>query len=792
MSPKHDPERSTKKPKAKAKKVAPEHELMLAALAYAEEGIPVFPLRPGSKIPFAESAGFHDASTDLDLVRSWWTDYPDANIGIPTGKASGLWVYDVDMGPGKRGRRSHEKLVDKHGAMPYTRTIKTPSGGRHLIFKYPDGPGEWRNSASRLGKDIDARGEGGYIAAYPSRLASGGRYELVDPKAPIAEMPKWLRKKARYEEPKVAPRLRLDAKSIPDELRPRLESWTTSAIDGEVHRLAKMQQAAVPKGETYRGEPWDNTTYTVACRLVEIAAADWSPVTEEDVLELFLANAPRDRGFGPKEHARIWESALKKAGAKELPIPVEVESLVLMPLPKRRAADGALVTAADPDSFIDRKEGLLAAKVADAIGHDLAIGADGLFWEYAPTGVWEKSNDVVRTRLARLLGDRYRSGMTVTIEDVVRASPEVIRLSGDPHEELINTRSGMYEWRTGKLLEHSPEYLSTVQLPVELDPADTECPRFDAWLERALPADTIPLLWEVLGYMLLNGNPLQKAILLHGDGGNGKGVFLRLLLAMLGSHNTSSITLRDMTEGKFEVAGLFGKIANVAGDIDALYLRDSAKFKSLTGQDKVNAQHKRKDPFEFVCWAVPIFSANELWRSSDTSRGYFRRWVVVPFPNALEGADDDFTEARLHREAPAIFLKAMDALRGLMQRGRFELGISAAMLRDDFESQSDTVRIWLMEDESVKTSTPGDLTTWEKRSSVYDAFRQWGTRSGQPVISSTKFYRRLRQLGFTETRRDGYAGFYGIALNTLVAYPVGGGIRPDTVSPFEDPEEAAS
>lgn len=67
-----------------------------AALAYAGRGIPVFRLRPGTKQPFHGSRGFYDATTDLDTVRRWWDESPDANVAYPTGEASGFFVVDED------------------------------------------------------------------------------------------------------------------------------------------------------------------------------------------------------------------------------------------------------------------------------------------------------------------------------------------------------------------------------------------------------------------------------------------------------------------------------------------------------------------------------------------------------------------------------------------------------------------------------------------------------------------------------------------------------------------------
>lgn len=167
-------------------------ELAQAALHFAEQGYPVFPLRPRSKIPATEN-GLKDASTDLDQVRRWWGRNPDANIGLVTGPASRCWVLDIDNN--KDGEASLRRLEADHGPLPETVETLTGSGGRHVWFRWPRiGPGP-RNSASAdcLGSGIDVRGEGGYVVAPPSIHPNGRKYECsVDSAEQMAAAPPWL------------------------------------------------------------------------------------------------------------------------------------------------------------------------------------------------------------------------------------------------------------------------------------------------------------------------------------------------------------------------------------------------------------------------------------------------------------------------------------------------------------------------------------------------------------------------------------------------------------------------
>jgi hypothetical protein len=152
-----------------------------AAIGFARRGIPVFPCTPGGKAPLTPR-GHLDASTAPDQIREWWTRWPDANIGAPTGKRSGILALDVDQPAGL------VELEAEHGKLPATRTHSTGSGGMHHLYQYPAGA-EIRNSASKLAPGIDVRGEGGYIIVPPSRTMRP--YEVLDD-LPLADTPAWL------------------------------------------------------------------------------------------------------------------------------------------------------------------------------------------------------------------------------------------------------------------------------------------------------------------------------------------------------------------------------------------------------------------------------------------------------------------------------------------------------------------------------------------------------------------------------------------------------------------------
>ena len=135
-----------------------------AAIWYAEQGIPVFPLVPGEKRP-ASRNGFKDATTDPEQVHTWWVDNPGYNIGFPTGHL--FDVIDVDGPP---GYRSLADLRDRDALPPVLARAITARGGTHLYV-----PVAGHGNKAGLLPGIDYRGAGGYVVAPPSVSTATGR-----------------------------------------------------------------------------------------------------------------------------------------------------------------------------------------------------------------------------------------------------------------------------------------------------------------------------------------------------------------------------------------------------------------------------------------------------------------------------------------------------------------------------------------------------------------------------------------------------------------------------------------
>ena len=136
-------------------------DMLIVALHYAARGLPVFPCQPDKK-PLTHH-GFKDATTDAEQIKAWWTRWPTAMIGMPTGNVTDLHVVDVDVHQ-HDGFITLKKLSINIEGLP---RVVTPSGGNHFYHRL--GGRSVKNTVGRLGPGIDTRASGGYIILPPSR-----------------------------------------------------------------------------------------------------------------------------------------------------------------------------------------------------------------------------------------------------------------------------------------------------------------------------------------------------------------------------------------------------------------------------------------------------------------------------------------------------------------------------------------------------------------------------------------------------------------------------------------------
>jgi putative DNA primase/helicase len=264
-----------------------------------------------------------------------------------------------------------------------------------------------------------------------------------------------------------------------------------------------------------------------------------------------------------------------------------------------------------------------------------ARNRSGLLYVYRD-GVYRPDGEMfVRQRIKHLLLEYDCSELwsrALTREIIEFITIDVPELPERPSTLLINLENGLLKVGTCDLFPHSPEFLSTIRIPIVFDRHAT-CPEIDKFIAEVFPGDATALLWEILGDLLTPERSVQKAICLLGEGGNGKSTFLELATNFIGPENGCHLSLQRFESDRFSSARLDGKLANICPDLPSEHLSSSAMFKAITGCDRITAEIKYRDSFEFTPFARLLFSANRLPCSDDNSQAFFDRWLIVPFQN---------------------------------------------------------------------------------------------------------------------------------------------------------------
>jgi putative DNA primase/helicase len=295
-------------------------------------------------------------------------------------------------------------------------------------------------------------------------------------------------------------------------------------------------------------------------------------------------------------------------------------------------------------------------------------------------GVYKPEGELfVRQRVKHVLLENDCSEMwsrTLAREVIEFITLDVPELPEQASTELINLRNGVLNARTRELFAHSPELLSTIRIPIAYD-TEARCPAIDRFIGEVFSDDAIQLAWEILGDLLTTDRSVQKAICLLGEGGNGKSAFLDLATNFIGAENVCHLSLQRLEIDRFSAARLYGKLANICSDLPSERLSSSAIFKAVTGCDRITAEIKYRDSFEFTPFARLLFSANRLPLSNDASPAFFDRWLIIPFTRQFRHTHRETPRSELQfrlsapREFSGALNRALDGLQRVRERHRF-------------------------------------------------------------------------------------------------------------------------
>lgn len=682
------------------------------ALEYASRGWYIFPLAPRSKKPFENSSGYKEATTDQNQVDRWWSETPDANIGIACG-ASQLLVVDLDAKYGKSVLDTWRNLGEPGTGY----IVRTPHGGLHLYYKCETPP---RNTAGSLGKGIDTRGAGGYVVAPPSILTGGNEY-------------KWIQQTT----------LAAASELLIANLKSNLATDTT------LGRVAKWWQTDMIISEGER-----NT------RLTEYAGYLKAKGMSEDEIMAIIRDTNQQRCIPPLtseeleatigHSVRKWKEPLITGN---FPFTIEGDSERLVARYGDEIAhvglwrqwygwDGHCWVA---DEKIVQRYTLEVVK---------RLGVAALSSPQDP----EVTESIMKHVRRTLKSERLLNQITEHTKYNAKVSkrPEDF----DTHPMLLNVANGVINLRTGELRPPAKELLITKLAPVAYDP-EAICPKWESFLHEIFHSneEMVQYIQRVAGYALTGDTREHAMFILWGSGANGKSTFLETIRAIMGTYaraSSSNVILRGLTPGASShsesLAWLAGARFVTTTELEQGKSMAEDSIKQLTGGDTISARRVYGRTFEFKPICKLFMATNYKPIVKGTGEAIWRRLRLIPFTYFIppEKRIPNYLGTVLQDELPGVLAWAVRGTQLWLAKG---LGTPPEVLEatSAYRKDSDILGDFL----GQYCTVSDEVQVLGK--DLYATYRAWCEDDmGIRPQSQKSFSRTLIRRGFTKKHtRDG-------------------------------------
>ena len=654
------------------------------ALEYAEGGWKVFPLAPGSKEPPKGGKGHLIASSDPETVRQWWEQTPNANIGLHLA-ASGLVAVDPDT---YKPTCEWYSFI-KGREIPATLEQSTPRGGRHYIFRAPEGAGY----PGTLCREVDIK-HNGYILLEPSVVdGKQYRFETDDDPAPC---PDWVPLKG--------------AKQRGDKAGGESKAGAATANGSEVAMvIAALKQAE----NALEREDWVKLCLAVKGTCGSKARG------------AFLEFSYRYEDATPGEPERLWNSAN----------------------PDGRLSVGTIFHLLGTGQADLTEDG--AARVfTDRFGSDLRYDHDAGKWFGwdGEKGRWqvdakqlaftwcrviarELSEDIEGKTRAQVRKRSFASG----VEAFCRADPvhAVTQDQWDRDPFLLGVPGGAVDLRSGEVRPPDPNAFITKQAGAAPSAAE-DCPQWLDFLEQATGGDhdMIRFLQTWCGYCLTGDTREHALIFLYGPGGNGKSVFLNTLAGILGEYAVTApmdaFTASKNDRHSTELAMMRGARMVSASETEEGRAWAESRIKSLTGGDKITARFMRQYNFSFLPQFKLTIVGNHKPVLHNVDDAMKRRFNIVPFVIKPEKPDRQL-EAKLQAEWPGILRWMINGCLAWQAEG-LQQPRSVADATAEYFSEQDLAAQWL-EDQCIVE--PDNEFRWETSADLFRSWSEYAKAAGE-------------------------------------------------------------
>ena len=328
----------------------------------------------------------------------------------------------------------------------------------------------------------------------------------------------------------------------------------------------------------------------------------------------------------------------------------------------------------------------------------------------------------------------------------------------------INLKNGLYDIEQDKLISHTPNILSTIQLNCNYLEEDTSQPT--KWLayindlcrdeDGNTDKQKVDLLQEWFG-LLISNIPVHKVksclILYSSLGNTGKSVFLRIITHLLGTENTVNIPIQDLSK-QFSLSGLYGKRVCIVGDQQSNSITDSSVFKQITGGDSLDIEFKGKTKFSYTFNGGMLFACNNLPAFTDDKGGHiFDRLCIVPCVNVIskDKANNNLSEELL-LEKDLIFAWALDGLRRLIKNDfKFTVCQASKDASEEFRKTIDTIYDFITENYKI-TDNKMDRV---KKTEFEERYASWCRENERQPVSKRNIKERMEKIGCPYKKSSG-------------------------------------
>lgn len=263
------------------------------------------------------------------------------------------------------------------------------------------------------------------------------------------------------------------------------------------------------------------------------------------------------------------------------------------------------------------------------------------FWSFKETKyVLIDETDVLNTLEAQL--ELYGSTIKSNVKNNYLEAIKRVGRNKTPKEPpitWIQYKNKVIDFTTGKIIAATPKYFFTNPIPHTISESE-ETPTIDKMFSEWVGKENVKKLKQVVAFCIARKYFLHRIIFLVGNGINGKGSFLEFLRNFLGLQNITSTSLELLINNRFEAAKLYKKLAAIMGETNYQRIEKSDLLKRLSGGDLIGYEFKNKNPFDEENYAKLIIATNSLPLTLDKTKGFYRRMMIIFFPNEFNEKKD--------------------------------------------------------------------------------------------------------------------------------------------------------